>query len=333
MMLAWLSLANLEEDLNMRFTVLTPAYNRPHTLGRVYESLLAQTFKDFEWLIVDDSTTNDVQKVVQPWLKENTFVRYVKQKNSGKHVAHNNGVMQAQGEFCIILDDDDTLLPTALETFHRVWNTIPEQERGKFSGVAALCTNYDTGELLGGKFPQDVLDSDSVAINYIYHLGDDRQGVTRTDILREYLFPTFNGEKYITEGIVWNRISKTYKTRYVNETVCVKQYGMTNSIVGHLAQSPNATSTYYQEIMAAPYPFSPLTRTKLHAGYARYALHAKRPVGQIMREGSSNPLFRLAGLGIGGAFYLKDKLTNIKPDAKSQNLKVSQAKASSVEAE
>jgi glycosyltransferase involved in cell wall biosynthesis len=73
-----------EENYIMLFTVLTPAYNRPHTLGRVYESLKAQTFRDFEWLIVDDSTTDDVQKVVQPWLVEaNTFVRYSKQKNSG----------------------------------------------------------------------------------------------------------------------------------------------------------------------------------------------------------------------------------------------------------
>jgi glycosyltransferase involved in cell wall biosynthesis len=66
----------------MRFTVLTPAYNRPHTLGRVYESLKAQTFKDFEWLIVDDSTTNDVQEVVKPWLAESSFVRYIKQKTT-----------------------------------------------------------------------------------------------------------------------------------------------------------------------------------------------------------------------------------------------------------
>lgn len=323
-----------ESGLVMRFTVLTPAYNRPHTLGRVYDSLKAQTFKDFEWLIIDDSTTNDVQEVVQPWLAApNTFVRYIKQKNSGKHIAHNNGVMQAKGEFCIILDDDDSFPPTALERFDYHWNTIPENERAGFSGVAGLCTNHDTGELLGGKFPQDVLDSDTIAINYIYHLGDDRQGFTRTDILREYLFPTFGGEKYITEGIVWNRISRRYKIRFVNDIVCVKQYGMTKSIVGHLSRSPNATSTYYQEIMDAPYPFSLKTRAKLHAGYVRYALHAKRGLGQIIREGSHHPLFMPAGVAVGGLLYLKDKLSNTKPDAKSQNLQVRSASSTSVEVE
>jgi glycosyltransferase involved in cell wall biosynthesis len=318
----------------MLFTVLTPAYNRPHTLGRVYESLKAQTFKDFEWLIVDDSTTNDVQAVVQPWLaRPNTFVRYVKQKNSGKHIAHNNGVTQAQGELCIILDDDDTLTETALERFAHHWNSIPESERATFSGVAGLCTNYDTGELLGGKFPQDVLDSDTIAINYIYHLGDDRQGFTRTDILREHLFPTFGGEKYITEGIVWNRISRKYKIRFVNDIVCVKQYGMTKSIVGHLSRSPNATSTYYQEIMDAPYPFSFMTRTKLHAGYVRYALHAKRGLGQIIKEGSHHPLFMPAGAAVGGLLYLKDKFSNTRPDEKSQNLQARPETSGSVEVE
>jgi glycosyltransferase involved in cell wall biosynthesis len=307
-------------EVAMRFTVLTPAYNRPHTLGRVYESLKAQTFKDFEWLIVDDSTTNDVQGVVQPWLAESSFVHYSKQKNSGKHIAHNNGVMQAKGEFCLILDDDDTLTPAALELFNAHWESIPADQREGFSGIAGLCLNHDTGELLGGKFPQDVLDSDTIAINYLYHLGDDRQGFTRTDILRQYLFPTFGGEKYITEGIVWNRISKKYKIRFVNDIVCVKQYGMTNSIVGHLSRSPNATSTYYQELLNAPYPFSLTTRTKLHAGYVRYALHAQRSLGRIIKEGSSRPLYMLAGVVIGGLFYLKDKLSDTKPDTKSQNV-------------
>jgi glycosyltransferase involved in cell wall biosynthesis len=307
-----------------QFTVLTPAYNRPHTLGRVYDSLRSQSLKDFEWLIIDDSTTDDVQTVVQPWLSEpGTFVRYIKQKNSGKHVAHNNGVMQAKGEFTIILDDDDMLTPTALEKFLLHWNNIPEAQRASFSGVAGLCTNFDTGELLGGKFPQDVLDSDTIAINYIYHLGDDRQGFTRTDILREHLFPTFNGEKYITEGIIWNRISRQYKIRFVNEIVCVKQYGMTNSIVGHLSRSPNATSTYYQELLEVPYPFSVTTRAKLHAGYVRYALHAQRPLGRVIKEGSSHPFYMAAGVSVGGLLYLKDKLSNTKPDAKSQNLQTS----------
>jgi glycosyltransferase involved in cell wall biosynthesis len=316
----------------MQFTVLTPAYNRPHTLGRVYESLKAQTFKDFEWLIVDDSTTDDVQKVVRSWLSETDFfVRYLKQNNSGKHVAHNTGVMQAQGKFTVILDDDDTLTPTALETFYCIWQTIPEDEHKGFSGVAALCTNRDTGELLGGKFPQDIFDSDTVAINYLYHLGDDRQGFTRTDILREYLFPTFNGEKYITEGLVWNRVSRKYKIRYLNEVVCVKQYGMTRSIIGHLIQSPNATSAYYQELLDAPYSFSFLTRLKLQAAYVRYALHAKRPLGQVLREGSRRPVFMLAGFGIGGAFYLKDRLFDTKPDANSQNLQRRSTKATSGE--
>jgi glycosyltransferase involved in cell wall biosynthesis len=316
----------------MQFTVLTPAYNRPHTLGRVYESLEAQTFKDFEWLIVDDSTTDDVEAVVQPWLsKPDTFVRYIKQKNSGKHIAHNNGVTQAKGEFCLILDDDDTLTPTALERFAYHWQSIPEQDRPGFSGVAGLCTNFDTGELLGGKFPQDVLDSDTVAINYVYHLGDDRQGFTRTDILREHLFPSFGGEKYITEGIVWNRISRKFKIRFVNDVVCVKQYGMTKSIVGHLSRSPNATSTYYQEIMAATYPFSFVTRLKLHAGYVRYALHARKGLGQIIKEGSHHPLFMPAGIVVGGLFYVKDKLSNAKPDAKSQNVQVRSAPSNSTE--
>src|SRR6476619_6982250 len=81
------------------FTVFTPTYNRARTLDRVYTSLKNQTFRDFEWIIVDDGSSDETSNLVQAWQQEAGFpVRYVYQPNLGKHVAFNRGVAEARGE-------------------------------------------------------------------------------------------------------------------------------------------------------------------------------------------------------------------------------------------
>lgn len=104
----------------MRFTVLTPTYNRSHLLSRAFNSLCAQTFRDFEWLIVDDGSTDDTEKLVRLW-KAFFPIRYFWKPNGGLHTALNFGVACAQGEFITELDSDDECIPTALERFDHHW--------------------------------------------------------------------------------------------------------------------------------------------------------------------------------------------------------------------
>ena len=101
------------------FTVFTPTYNRAHTLSRVYKSLADQTFKNFEWLIVDDGSTDGTKVLIEKWTEEASFpIRYFYQENQGKHIAHNLGVKKARGELFLSLDSDDTCVPEALERFN-----------------------------------------------------------------------------------------------------------------------------------------------------------------------------------------------------------------------
>ena len=77
----------------VKVTVFTPTYNRAYTLERLYKSLLNQTSYDFEWLIVDDGSTDNTSELIKSFQNNHFFdVRYYKQENSGKHVAINNGV-------------------------------------------------------------------------------------------------------------------------------------------------------------------------------------------------------------------------------------------------
>jgi glycosyltransferase involved in cell wall biosynthesis len=183
----------------------------------VYESLRRQTFRDFEWLVVDDGSADDTPRLVERWAEEAWFpVRYVRQENQGKHVAVNRGVLEANGELFLLLDSDDECVPEALERFHKHWRSIPEAERPRFSAVTALCVDQQ-GRLVGEEFPKPVVDSDSLEMRYRYRTRGEKWGFQRTDVLRRFPYPVLEGERFVPEDVVWSAIAREYRTRYVNE--------------------------------------------------------------------------------------------------------------------
>ena len=100
----------------MLLTVCTPTYNRAHTLPRLYESLVRQTSQDFEWLVVDDGSTDNTRELVDGWVAEGRIrIRYVYKENGGKPSAHNLGVRMAAGELFFCVDSDDYLTDNAVE--------------------------------------------------------------------------------------------------------------------------------------------------------------------------------------------------------------------------
>jgi glycosyltransferase involved in cell wall biosynthesis len=140
-------------------TVFTPTYQRADTLPRVYESLVAQTSRDFEWLIIDDGSTDETVDLVRRWISDDPpfAIRYVYQENRGKHVADNRAVAEARTELIATLDSDDRYLPQTIASFLEIWRGIPERERSSFSGAVALCA-LENGTIVGDPFPEDVLD-------------------------------------------------------------------------------------------------------------------------------------------------------------------------------
>jgi glycosyltransferase involved in cell wall biosynthesis len=200
-----------------RFTVFTPTYNRAHSLGRVYSSLREQTFDDFEWLIVDDGSTDGTEALVGGWMKEDEFpIRYVRQANGGKHSAFNAAVRAARGEFFLNLDSDDACTADALERFDWHWRQIADPEA--FTGVTCLCVDQH-GHVVGDRFPADVFDSDSLEVFYRYRVGGEKWGFHRTEVIRNFPFPEAPARTYVGEGLIWARIARRYKTRFVNEAL------------------------------------------------------------------------------------------------------------------
>jgi glycosyltransferase involved in cell wall biosynthesis len=204
----------------VRFTVLTPTFNRARYLELLYESLCAQTFKDFEWVIVDDGSTDGTGELVASW-KSFFPIRYAWKPNGGKHTAVNHGVRMAAGELLFILDSDDRCLPHSLERFDFHWRNIPDPER--FAFVVGLCYQDDGRTRLGPPFPAKTIDTfklrDALALAPV-----DRIGIVRTDIMRRFPYPVFRNERNVITGLVWNRILRKYGARYVNEPLAIHVY-------------------------------------------------------------------------------------------------------------
>jgi glycosyltransferase involved in cell wall biosynthesis len=223
------------------FTVFTPTYNRAGTLSRVYESLQRQTFRDFEWLLVDDGSNDGTRELIAKWQADANFpIRYVFQENQGKPAAFNHGVREARGNLFLTLDSDDGCVPQALERFKYHWDSIPSGEKDKFSAVTVLCKDQN-GNLVGDKFPFDVLDSDSIEVTFKYGVGGEKWGFQRTDILKQFPFPSVPNAKFISESVVWFALSRKYKTRFVNEALRI--YHVDDGAQDHLSTlSPGVLS-------------------------------------------------------------------------------------------
>ena len=249
----------------MRFTVLTPTYNRAHTLSRVYESLCAQTFRDFEWLIIDDSSTDSTAQLVASW-KPFFPIRYVWKANGGKHTAVNQGVSTAQGEFILLFDSDDWCTPNALERFDYHWRQIPDASR--YAAVVGLCATPD-GAVVGKPYPAPTVDAFKFA-DHLRLCDSERWGVHRTQVLRQFPYP--EDEPFVIESLVWNRISQRYAARFVNEVVRIYEPGPGGIAQNYFrlrASSPKSTLAYYRELAFSPAPLA--LRLRALINYCRFA--------------------------------------------------------------
>jgi len=296
------------------FTVLTPTYNRANTLARVYDSLRAQTFRDFEWLVVDDGSSDGTKSLIEGWQAISDFpIRYIYQENQGKPAAFNRGVQEAKGELLLTLDSDDACVPHALERFKYHWDSIPDAMKAGFSAVTVLCQDQN-GKLVGDKFPQDVMDSDSIEVTFKYSIDGEKWGFQRTEVLKQFPFPVVPNAKFISESIVWFAVSRKFKTRFVNEALRIYHidYGATDHLT---ILTPSAMygraflHKYVLEELADWFWRTPWKMFRSAINFSRYSFGMGRSVVSQLKElrtGTARFLVTLA-LPFGYAMSLRDR--------------------------
>lgn len=238
----------------MFITIFTPAYNRAALLPRLYNSLKSQQYQNFEWVIVDDGSTDNTEEVVSTFLQKQNkdvclfSIRYFKKQNGGKHTAINYGVRVARGDLFVILDSDDSLPSDSL--FSIAEYGYRYRSLKNCAGICGLMAHH-SGEIIGSGFPKEEMLESSLIFRYRMNVSGDLLEVFKTTVMREFPFPEIDGEKFCPESLVWNRIASKYKLFCFNKVVYFRDYlagGLTDRIVKIRMKSPIATMMTYQEM-------------------------------------------------------------------------------------
>ncbi len=202
-----------------KVTVFTPFYNRRRTIDRVFNSLVSQTYKDFEWLIIDDGSSDDISDIIERYRNEADFlIRYYYKKNGGKHTAANYANYLTDSEYIIILDSDDAMPPETIEKFLSVWDSIDESKRDEYWSVVGRCLDSETKEPLSLPFPEDINESENPR-EVAATCPGEKFSCIKTAKLKEFPYPEPEGTNFITECVVWNKMDKKYKQYYTNNFV------------------------------------------------------------------------------------------------------------------
>ena len=203
-----------------KITVCTPTYNRANLIEGVYNSLKNQTFKDFEWIVVDDGSMDNTKEVIERFIKESDFpIKYIFQENGGKHRAVNKALDIAKGELFLIFDSDDKCENSTFEIFYKYY----EKYKDQVIGVVTL-SKYTNNKIIGDKFPNNEMITTLNDMFFIKGIKGDKFIILRTDIFKQHKFPEFENEKFIAESSVWNLIGEKYKFVFLNIPLQIKEY-------------------------------------------------------------------------------------------------------------
>lgn len=203
-------------------SIITPAYNRRKLLKKCYESLKNQTCFDFEWIVVDDGSSDGSEIEFLPLLEtERLFsAMYVRKENGGKHTALNAAHPYVHGKYILLLDSDDTLTENAVETILEGWK---EYAACAEIGMLVFLKQLTDGTIVARgsveRKPLDVLNDKRVA-----NITSDCCEVIRTELFLKYPFPVFEGEKFLAETALWYRVGLEAKCIYINKPVYICEY-------------------------------------------------------------------------------------------------------------
>lgn len=271
------------------FTVVTPTLDRAATLPRPYGSLMAQTCRDFEWLVVDGGYDAETADLMTAWATEAEFpIRHLRRPGMTLQARSNLALEAARGRLWVKLDSDDECMPHALERLRHYWERLSETQRRHVAGVCCLCVDRQ-GELVGDPFPRDWMVCDLNEMRYRHGLRGEKWGANRSDVMRRLRFAEPAGVDYVPELELWSRIALEHPLLFVNEPLRVYRTdspGRLSEIDVRRADMAGGTALWYRHVIDRELGwFWRAPRAFLRAGvnYGRLALHAGWPLRDQVR--------------------------------------------------
>ena len=231
----------------MMLSVFTPTYNRAHLLPRLYRSLLEQEIP-LVWIVVDDGSEDETPELVARWQRERLIpIRYLRQGNSGKMAAHNVGIRVCDTELFLCVDSDDYLVEGSLAKALAVWESCRD-----LTHICGMAGYRQMVNRSGSLIPHKRFGSaGAVSLpDLLYGYRGETALFFRTDILREYPFPIYAGEKYIPEDYVYNRIGDRYGIMVLEEDIIYCRYerdGYTRNWHSHLVENPRGSALCFHD--------------------------------------------------------------------------------------
>ena len=268
----------------MTVTVLTPTFNREGVLRSLWDSLQKQTVKDFEWLVVDDGSTDGTKNLITQLQEKSDFpIRYIYKSNGGKHTALNVGIQTICSELTFIVDSDDCVTDDAVESILKIHKKYRSQNN--ICGYAFLRA-FPDGKVNGKKFDVDEKIGSYIDVRVNGDdTGADKAEVFKTHCLKEFPFPEYPNEKFLGEDLVWVRMARKYEMVHINKAIYVGNYledGLTNNRRKHNIASPVGCMHRAEEFMESDLK----TRYRIKGGlqYIVYGRFAGVKVVNLIRK-------------------------------------------------
>lgn len=265
-------------------TVLTPTFNRGGGLQSLWDSLQKQTVKDFEWLVVDDGSSDGTKNLITQLQEKSDFpVRYIYKNNGGKHTALNVGIQTICSELIFIVDSDDCVTDDAVESILKIHKKYRSQNN--ICGYAFLRA-FPDGKVNGKKFDVDEKIGSYIDVRVNGDdTGADKAEVFKTHCLKEFPFPEYPNEKFLGEDLVWVRMARKYEMVHINKAIYVGNYledGLTNNRRKHNIASPIGCMHRAEEFMESDLK----TRYRIKGGlqYIVYGRFAGVKVVDLIRK-------------------------------------------------
>lgn len=283
-------------------TIFTPTYNRAYCLGQLYESLKRQSSKSFEWLVVDDGSTDNTRELVDAWMKEGHVpIRYIFKENGGMHTGHNTAYANISTLLNMCIDSDDFLPDDAVEKILKFWH---QNRKPNWAGIVGLDA-FKNGEIVGTRFPAGMKECKYSHLKSLKIVGD-KKFVYLTEIIKKYPeYPVFPGEKFVPLNYKYMLVDQHYDLGVLNDVLCIVEYmpdGSSRNIVNQYRKNPKGFAHERKVRMKYAYTFQERFRNAIH--YISSSIFCKN--WNFLRESTNKPLTLLAiPFGILLYFYVK----------------------------